>query len=100
MCDNQLIIFQSIIVLILAFSSIGLILYGNLKKRRNLNILGFSSLLFTVFVLFYYFPEYTNQFYVWATVALAIAAYGAIDENRRHRLQDRQRDDKKKRTDC
>lgn len=99
-------ILSAVVILIICSISVGLILYGNRKKNRKLNWLGFALLLLGVFVFLDRFPQYANTFSAWAMLVLAIAAFMAIDENRRlreenrcMRAEDRELDSKRRRVD-
>ena len=82
-------ILSAVVVLIICSIAVGLILYGNRKKSRKLNWLGFALLLLGIFVFLNHFPQYANTFSTWAMLVLAIAAFMAIDENRRLREENR-----------
>ena len=86
--SNALIIFSIIIV------GMTIILYGNVIKNRNLNILGFIIFLLAVFVFIDKYEGVAVKISAFAALLVAFAAFAAIDENSRLRLERRQQEER------
>ena len=90
--SNQVIL-NGLIVILLGFFAVLILAIGMRKRRRNLNALGLAVLLFSVFLFLDRFSEYAEKFSAWAALAVAIAAFAAIDENRRLRDENKKREE-------
>ena len=82
--DNEA-IRNAIVILFMLAVGITIILYGNVKRNRYLNILGFAVFLFAIFVVIDRYEGFAVKISAFATLVLAFAAFAAIDENRRNR---------------
>lgn len=78
-------IYNAVIILLISAVGITLIVYGNARRNRYLNVLGFLILLFGVYTAIEVFEGFAAKISAFATLAVAIAAFAAIEENRRVR---------------
>ena len=76
---------NAIVILFILAVGITIILYGNVTRNRNLNVLGFAIFLFAVFVVIDRYEGFAVKISAFAALAVAFAAFAAIDENRRIR---------------
>jgi hypothetical protein len=76
---------NAIVTLFIFAVGITIIIYGNVTKNRNLNGLGFGIFLFAVFVVIDKYEGFAVKISAFATLAVAIAAFASIEENRRVR---------------
>lgn len=86
-------VFVAISNAILMFSlftiSITVIIYGNVIRSRVYNNLGFAIFLYAIFIFIFLYEGIDVKISAFATLALAFAAFMAIDENRRLRNDNR-----------
>lgn len=80
-------IHNAIVILLILAVGITIILYGNVTKNRNLNVLGFAIFLFAVFVVIHEYEGFAVEISAFAALAVAFAAFATIDENRRMKLE-------------
>jgi len=92
MCVEQIYLLASL--LLLSFLSVGVIIYGRIRGKRSYINAGFAILLLSVIFFFIYLPEYASLFSAWAAMAVAIAAYTSIEENRRLRRDNKEREER------
>lgn len=85
---------NAIVILFILAVGITIILYGNVTRNRNLNVLGFAIFLFAVFVVIDRYEGLAVKISAFAALAVAFAAFAAIDENRRMRLEKREQEEK------
>lgn len=83
---------NAIVVLFIFAVGITVILYGNVTRNRYLNLLGFSIFLFAIFVVIDRYEGFAVKISAFATLVVAFAAFAAIDENRRMRLEKREQE--------
>ena len=84
-----------VIVSILAVG-ITIIIYGNVTGNRKLNILGFAFFLFAIFVVIDRYEGFAVKISAFAALAVAFAAFAAIDENRRIRQDSVERESRER----
>ena len=87
-------IHNAIGILFIFAVGITVILYGNATRNRNLNILGFVVFLFAIYFVIDKYEGFAVKISAFATVAVAFAAFAAIDENRRMRLERQEQEQK------
>lgn len=78
-------IHNAIGILFIFAVGITVILYGNATGNRNLNVLGFAVFLFAIYFVIDRYEGFAVKISAFATLAVAIAAFAAIEENRRIR---------------
>ena len=88
---------NAIVVLFVFAVGITIIIYGNVIKNRNLNVLGFGVFLFAVFIVIDKYEGFAVKISAFATLAVAIAAFAAIEENRRLRKDSIERESRDRR---
>ena len=79
-------------ILLIFAVGITVILYGNATKNRNLNVLGFAVFLFAIYFVIDRYEGFAVKISAFATLAVAIAAFAAIEENRHMRLEKREQE--------
>lgn len=89
-------LYNAIVILFLFAVGITIIVYGNVTRNRNLNVLGFAFFLFAVFVVIDKYEGFAVKISAFATVAVAFAAFAAIDENRRMKLERQEQEQKER----
>lgn len=87
-------IHNAIGILFIFAVGITVILYGNATRNRNLNVLGFAVFLFAIYFVIDRYEGFAVKISAFATLTVAIAAFAAIDENRRMRLEKREQEQK------
>lgn len=85
--SDAIVIFSIIIV------GMTIVLYGNVTKNRNLNILGFAFFLLALFVVIDKYEGFAIKISAFAAFLVAFAAFAAIDENRRLRVERQQEEE-------
>lgn len=88
---------NAIVTLFIFAVGITIIIYGNVTKNRNLNGLGFGVFLFGVFVVIDKYEGFAVKISAFATLAVAIAAFASIEENRRIRKDNIERESRDRR---
>lgn len=82
---------NAIIILCIFAVGITIILYGNVTRKRGLNMLGFALFLFAVFVVIDRYEGFAVKISAFAVLLMAFAAFANIEESRRLRKEERQR---------
>lgn len=90
-------IYNAIVIFFISGIGITVILYGNTIRNRYLNVLGFLILLYVVIIVIYRYEGLAVRVSAFATVAVAIAAFAAIEENRRIRQDSVKRESRERR---
>jgi len=85
---------NAIVIIFILAVGMAIILYGNVTRNRNLNVLGFAIFLFAVFVIIDRYEGFAVKISAFAALAVAFTAFAAIDENRRMRLEKREQEQK------
>lgn len=80
-------VYNAIIIFFVCAIGITIMLYGNATRNRYLNVMGLLVLLFAVYVVIEMIEGFAVKISAFATLAVAIAAFAAIEENRRMRLE-------------
>ena len=90
-------IYNAIIILFISAIGITVILYGNATRNRYLNVMGLLILLFAVYIVIEIYEGFAVKISAFATLAVAIAAFAAIEENRRIRRDSIERESRDRR---
>ena len=87
-------IYNAIIILSIFAVGMTIILYGKVTRNRNLNTIGFAFFLFAAFVVIDKYEGFAVKISAFAALLVAFAAFAAIEENRRMRLERRQQEER------
>jgi len=90
-------IYDAIMIFFVSAIGITVMLYGNATRNRYLNVLGLLILLFAVYIMIETIEGFAVKISAFATLAVAIAAFAAIEENRRIRQDSTKRESRDKR---
>ena len=90
-------IHNAIVILSIFAVGITVILHGNAKRNRKLNVLGFAVFLVAVFIVIDMYEGFAVKISAFATLAVALAAFASIEENRRVRQDSVERESRDRR---
>lgn len=80
-------IYNDIVIIFIFAVGITIMLRGNTTRNLNSNTIGFLVFLVGVFMVIYRYEEFAIKISAFATVVVAVAAFAAVQENRRIRRE-------------